>query len=89
MQLHNYTDAAINYLADRQYRSNLFFNLSVLVFGALLAKIASNFAFEQPGFAGFRVILAALHRSSEAPLLIFTRVVARQISMLLQHHFQT
>ena len=56
MQHHNYTAAAITYLAERQYRSNMFFNLSVLVFGALLAKIASNFAFEEPGFAGFRVI---------------------------------
>jgi hypothetical protein len=55
MQHHNYTAAAIIYLAERQYRSNMFFNLSVLVFGALLAKMASNFAFDEPGFAGFRV----------------------------------
>src|SRR5271169_6459002 len=33
----------------------MFFNVSVLVFGALLAKIASNFAFDEPGFAGYRV----------------------------------
>ena len=55
MQRNDHTEAAIDYLAARQYRSNMFFNLSVLVFGALLAKVASNFAFQEPGFAGFRV----------------------------------
>ena len=54
---HNNTNAILDYLVYRQYRSNIFFNLSVILFGALVTKVASNFAFGEPGFAGFRVSL--------------------------------
>jgi len=50
------TDTTIAYLAYRQWRSGVFFNISVLIIGAMLAKIATNFVSGEPGFAGFRVV---------------------------------
>ena len=47
--------AVIGYMEYRKWRSTLFLNLSVLAFGALLAKIGTNFAAGKPGFAGIRV----------------------------------
>jgi hypothetical protein len=49
------TDTIIDYLVYRQWRGNVFFNFSLLILGALIAKIVSNFCFGQPGFAGIRV----------------------------------
>jgi len=49
-------DATIAYLTYMQWRSSVFFNLSVLIIGAMIAKIATNFISGQPGFAGFRVV---------------------------------
>jgi len=50
------SDATIAYLTYLQWRSSVFFNLSVLIIGAMLAKIATNFVSGEPGFAGFRVV---------------------------------
>ena len=50
-------EATIGYMAHRQWRSSIFFNLSVLIFGVLVAKVATNFASGQPGLAGFRVFI--------------------------------
>jgi len=49
-------DATIAYLTYMQWRSSVFFNISVLIIGAMIAKIATNFISGQPGFAGFRVV---------------------------------
>jgi hypothetical protein len=49
------TDPIVKYLADRKWRSSIFFNISVLLLATLLAKIAANFVSGEPGFAGFRV----------------------------------
>ena len=48
-------ESIVSYLAHRKCRSSIFFNIAVLVFAGLLAKLATNFASGQPGFAGFRV----------------------------------
>jgi hypothetical protein len=58
----------------RKWRSALFLNLSILAFGALLAKIATNFGSGKPGFAGIRVQnlyfhLMVVERDSESRLL--------------------
>lgn len=49
------SEAVISYMVYRQWRSSVFFNMSVLLFGALLAKIATNFVSGEPGFAGLRL----------------------------------
>jgi hypothetical protein len=48
-------DAIVSYLLYRTWRSSVFFNVAVILFGALLAKIATNFASGEPGLAGCRV----------------------------------
>lgn len=49
------TEPIVSYLADRTWRMSIFFNVAVLIFASLLAKIATNFVNGQPGAAGFRV----------------------------------
>jgi hypothetical protein len=47
--------SVLSYLQTRRWRSCVFFNLSVLAFAALIAKIVTNFVTGEPGLAGFRV----------------------------------
>jgi hypothetical protein len=44
------------YLAYRQWRSSLFFNIAAIVAGLLFGKVITNFVQEKPGVAGFRVL---------------------------------
>lgn len=47
-------ESILSYIDYRHWRSNLFLNISILILGALLAKVAGNFISGKPGFAGIR-----------------------------------
>jgi hypothetical protein len=49
------SDTLIMYLTDQKRRSLVFFNISALIAGSLIAKIATNFVSGEPGLAGLRV----------------------------------
>ena len=74
--------AVISYLQSRRWRSTIFLNLSILVLGALIAKIVTNFVSGEPGLAGFRV-------SNVQTLLISYLVEWDRQFWLLQTHIPT
>ena len=43
------------YLANWKRRALIFFNIGGIIMGSLIAKIATNFTYGEPGLAGFRV----------------------------------
>lgn len=48
-------EPVVSYLEDRRQGSSIYYNIAILLFATLLAKITTNFVSGQPGFAGFRV----------------------------------
>lgn len=75
-------DAVISYLESRRWRSSVFSNLALLVLGAMIAKIITNFVSGEPGFGGFRV-------SNNQILLISCLVEWNHRFWLVQTHIST